>query len=617
MRAVTLTLITLLAITTLGCTTGQTAPPQGEATRQAERIVNATVEAAVRATIEASKEEPETDSTPISSATPGLDNQTPLAIQRPPATAPPEETRPNYYPMLTLMPTPMPTPTATPPPTPTAVPTPTPSPTPTLRPVVTRIPTPWPTATPRPTATPVQSLTAKDVIPRLAYERYPSLTEYILGLPWTSGNLTAFEINTIELLIRNGEFENAIEHAVNEQMLDAPDPFAMDLIGELRSFESVLEVTDPRQIKMERRVTNLPLRGQTNLTILRAKPGSKVAMDLLEHSVRAAERFMDVPFPTDQVTLRFTKRNVPNGYAGSFMAGTFSGGQVNILPRYDQDARMTTNYSSGNEKRLAEIIAHEVAHYYWHHHIDWIDEGMAETLTAYIENERTGTPISLYDRHSSAYQSIIDLEIDGPGTNQAWKHLCNYTMGQSLFLDIRDTTGNQEFVQSARRLYKTRNSPFIESVKSAFPKSGEVTRVINQHYYGDPDPNSIKESTHLTTVKQTSVSLQLGRKQTLPPWDRTPLRSFSASKYYGPIWLHMAVSYPGPGREAYVTLTVEHTSSAWSEQRIILAATSPGGALTSRHEIGPRRTPWTPGNYVASIERYGRKLAEISWTVTP
>ena len=30
-----------------------------------------------------------------------------------------------------------------------------------------------------------------------------------------------------------------------------------------------------------------------------------------------------------------------------------------------------------------------------------------------------------------------------------------------------------------------------------------------------------------------------------------------------------------------------------------------------------RRTPWLPGNYLASIEQQGKKLAEISWTVTP
>ena len=243
--------------------------------------------------------------------------------------------------------------------------------------------------------TPIHSPTAKDAIPEWGYENHPSLTEYILNLPWTSGTLTAFELNTIELLIRYAVIHsNGIESAINEHLIAEPDPFAIDIIQEFGSFEHSPEVADPRQIKVERRLINLPLHGQTNLLILRAQPGSKVAMDLLENAVRSAERFMGVPFPTDQVTLRFTKRNVEKGYDGSFNPSPFAIGRIQILPTHDQHALVTTHYSPGNEKRLAEIIAHEVAHYYWHHHVSWINEGMAETLEAYIENDRVGTPIA-------------------------------------------------------------------------------------------------------------------------------------------------------------------------------------------------------------------------------
>ena len=485
-------------------------------------------------------------------------------------------------------------------------------------------PTPAPTTTPtpaRPTPAPTQipahSLTAEDAIPEWAYENHPALTQYILDLPWTSGELTALEFNTIELLIRYAAIHsNAIEHAKKEHLLTGPDPFAMDIIQRIGFFESAPEVTDPRQIQVEQRLINLPLRGQTNLLILRAQPGSEVAMDLLENSVRSAERFMNIPFPTDQVTLQFTKKNVEEGYAGSFTP-SFPVGTVQILPKYDQHALVTTHYSPGNEKHLAEIIAHEVAHYYWHDRVNWINEGMAEILTSYIENDRVGTPLALYHPPCSEYQSIIELEIDSPRPSEVWKFLCNYSMGQSLFLDIRGIIGSQEFIQGARRLYKTRTAPHIESVKSAFPNSGDMPRVINQHYYGDPDPKITEPPPQLPTIKLTSASLQLERRQTLPPWDRTPLSSFSASRYHGPIILILNVPPQGQGSRPSVTLTVEHPESAWSEQSIIEAATSLESTISSRHEIGPRRTPWTPGKYLASIEQYGKKLAEISWTVTP
>ena len=464
------------------------------------------------------------------------------------------------------------------------------------------------------TSTPAHSPTAEDAIPEWAYENHPSLTEYILNLPWASGKLTAFEFNTIELLVRYAVVHsNGIEYAINENLLAEPDPFAIDIIQEFASYESAPEVADPRQIKAERRLINLPLRGQTNLLILRAQPGSRVAMDLLENAVRSAERFMGIPFPTDQVTLRFTKLNVQKGYDGSFSSGSFSGGQVRILPTHDQHPLVTTHYSPGNEKRLAEIIAHEVAHYYWHHHANWINEGMAETLTSYIENDRVDAAIAPHNPPCSIYQSIIELEIASTRRSEYSKFLCNYSMGESSFLDLHDILGDQEFIQSVRRLYKTRNNPYIESVKSAFPNSVETRSVINQHYYGDANPKNIKPSPQLPTIQITSASLHLEREQTLPPWDKTPLRSISASNYYGPLVLVVTIPRHGQGRQPYITLTVKHAESDWSEQRII----NPPTSASSSHRIGPRRTPWLPGNYLASIEQEGKKLAEISWTVTP
>ena len=322
---------------------------------------------------------------------------------------------------------------------------------------------------------------------------------------------------------------------------------------------------------------------------------------------------MDVPFPTDLVTLEFTKGS-DSGH--EFRDGQFKGdgwsGNIQVKPIHDQHALVTTNYSPGNEKRLAKIIAHEVAHYYWHDHIRWINEGMADTLASYIENDRVGDPIALSKPECRWYPGIIFLENDSPPQTEYAKFLCNYTLGQSLFLAIEASIGKEEFIQGVRRLYKTRTAPHIESVKSAFPNSGDTPEIIKYHYYGDPDfydEDNPPPSLQLPTFKITSASLQLGRIQSLPPWDRTPFSSFSASRYHGPIMLFATLQRQGEGSRPSVTLTVEHPESAWSEQHII-----EGGG---RAIIGPRRTPWTPGKYLASIEQYGKKLAEISWTVTP
>ena len=405
--------------------------------------------------------------------------------------------------------------------------------------------------------------TAEEPIPEWAHQHLPALTEYLLEQPWVTDTLTAFELHTVELLLRDGVSQaNAIELAIEEGLLSGPDPFAMDIIQSIHGFGSAPEVTDPKQIQVEHRTINLPLRGQTNLLILRAQPGSKVSMDLLENAVKEAERFMDVPFPTDQVTLEFTKGK-DSGH--EFRDGQFKGddwsGKVQVNPMHDQHALVTTNYSPGNEKRLAEVIAHEVAHYYWNHHITWIDEGMAETLMSYIENDRVGGPIALSSPECRWYPGLFFLENDSTLRREYDKFQCNYTLGQSLFLAIEASIGKEEFLRGARRLYHTRFTPSIESVRAAFPNSGGTPEIINYHYYGDPDSYDVDnppQPMQLPTAQLTSVRLRLERMQTFPPWDFTPISSFSASKYHGPIILVVGTQDYGQGGKPYLALTIKH-----------------------------------------------------------
>ena len=648
MRIAIAIILIILSGTTLSCTSSQQAPTQDilatveamvEATKEADRAVSATVQAvlkeqntripiattpailaATKATEIRGKRETTTADPPTTpeSLAPPANISTQTAPTIPAATSPyvpptleprrqaptpttvvPEPTLPP-----TSRPTLMPTVEPTPPPTPHPTLMPTPEPTPTLMP--TPEPTPTPTTEPTPTPTPDSSPTAEEIIPEWLHENGADIVEKLLNLPWTSGRLTAAEATTLKHLAMNGWKRNALALVIETGLLEEPDPFAMDIIHRVEFFESAPEVSDPRQIQIEQRTVNLPLRGQTNLLILRAQPGSKAAMDLLENAVRSAEQFMDIPFPTDQVVLRFTSQNVTLGYAGSYMPPGYLGGMAQILPTYDQ-------HSPGNEKRLAEIIAHEVSHYYWHHHRSWVDEGMAETMESYIENGRVGTPIALSRPACSAYQSIIELEIESPTRSEHSKFICNYTMGKSLFLDLRDVAGEEQFIKSVRQLYRTRTRPNIDAVKSAFANLEDATEVIERHYYGEADPLNVR-TTEITSTPLTSARLHLEEEQILPPWNHypPPLRSFSASEYYGPIFLMVTVPHEEQGALKHVTLTVNHEDSDWDEHRIIRIST----ASTSRHFIGPRRSPWLPGNYTASIEQDGKILDTVTWTVT-
>ena len=117
MRILVVILSILLATTALGCIAGQREPTpnpqanaddQREAAKQAEMIVNATVEAevktalqvqeAVRSTMEARNGEQATEPAPTTLPTPWTESPTPMVVQWPAATVSPEEARPTDHP---------------------------------------------------------------------------------------------------------------------------------------------------------------------------------------------------------------------------------------------------------------------------------------------------------------------------------------------------------------------------------------------------------------------------------------------------------------------------------------------------------------------------------------
>ena len=106
-------------------------------------------------------------------------------------------------------------------------------------------------------------------------------------------------------------------------------------------------------------------------------------MDLLEHSVRAAERFMGASLPTNYVGLLYE-----DAVHGSF-AGTNFGTHIAILPKYDIDDGSHEAASAGS------TVAHEVAHYYWSGNADWVDEGAAELMASIVDGARTGRPVGV------------------------------------------------------------------------------------------------------------------------------------------------------------------------------------------------------------------------------
>ncbi len=192
------------------------------------------------------------------------------------------------------------------------------------------------------------------------------------------------------------------------------------------------KLLDPEQVTLEERTITLPLAGETEISIVRTRPGGDHTMDFLEHSVRSIEEFMGLPFPRQQVIYLFTEAQ-----GGGIHHGT------HVSIRADEQAT--------SAESMFDIVAHEASHYYWRRSPSWMVEGGAtfmesvvrDTLHGRLNTEPYGPPRSIAE--------LEELERD-PSTSREFSR-CNYTLGERLFRDLYRNMDDTTFRLAFRRLY--------------------------------------------------------------------------------------------------------------------------------------------------------------------
>ena len=197
---------------------------------------------------------------------------------------------------------------------------------------------------------------------------------------------------------------------------------------------------DPNRVALEERIIDLPLAGKTYLAIISTAAGADRSMNLLEHSVRQVEAFMDEPLPINYVGVLFE-----NAVVGS-AAGTNFGTHIAIRPKFDIDDGSQAADFTGH------VIAHEVAHYYWSGNDDWVDEGAADFLASISERARTGQPLEATNHPCAVASSINALaRFDTNRDPDAFD--CNYALGERLFLDMYGSLDENRFKRGFGTLY--------------------------------------------------------------------------------------------------------------------------------------------------------------------
>ena len=289
---------------------------------------------------------------------------------------------------------------------------------------------------------------AVSVVTNMDYIAYQDmeLAGWIVDMPFlaTLEPPDAAAVNALARLAWNdaGALQEVLQHpTLRDGISDEWAPIVAMLYDVNQAAPSFLEtLLDPAQVTLEGRSVTLTHSGAVDLVIIRTGPGARRSMDLLEHGVRSADEFMGEPLPINYVGLLFGTAVL--GYA----AGTMYETHIVVLPEYDVDDGSEATNAAGR------LIAHEVAHYYWHRNPNWLDEGLAELMAAISENARTGAAVDIAYDYCSAGDNIALLErLDAGGV--IYDYDCNYALGGQFFLDLYRTLGDRAFREGVRRLY--------------------------------------------------------------------------------------------------------------------------------------------------------------------
>ena len=263
-------------------------------------------------------------------------------------------------------------------------------------------------------------------------------TEELIELPWVvegRNHLALYSLRSIEGGLPGEYFDRVVSHpTVTDGITDQEAKIIAALVPDAVLDPVLLDkLLDPEQVSLEERTVTLPLAGETELAIIRTRPGNDYTMDTLERAVSSIEEFMGLAFPGPGQPVLFWFEESPfQGRAAKLST------HVSIL----EDER------NMGEGLMLGVVAHESSHYYWGYDTVWISEGAASFMESIVMNTVNGP---LGRPPCSDARSIAEFE-DLERDPTVWD-ACPYSLGERLFRDLYRNMDDTTFRLAFRRLY--------------------------------------------------------------------------------------------------------------------------------------------------------------------
>ena len=422
---------------------------------------------------------------------------------------------------------------------------------------------------------------------------------------------------------RQDDFQRVLSHpTLSNGITDDWAKIVATLYGVSDTNPALIDtLLNPEQVSIEETTIDLPLAGETLLTIIRTAPGAERSMDLLEHAVHHHEEYMATSFPTGYVGWLFGDAVTPS------FAGTNFGTHIASLSQYDVDD------GSDDAEYAGRHSAHEVAHYYWRDNNNWVDEGIANFMEYISENARTDQPIEVTEYPCGYLRTIAELEAlevtSEEGDDSVFT--CNYALGERLFLDLYRNLGADAFRQGLRNLYLVSQTvqeddgeAGIEHVRTAFKDvegvDDQVVDMITARWYDGTEPyDTSARDTDPVNRRFITVNGGIDVAYLAATSGGPPATSFSANSADDWVQLFLDYSYSvGNTTEVPLELVTYFEDGFVFDREYVTFTAAPGfiGATWWLSVGASPSNPWAPGKYEVYVYNEGRKLVELEYEVT-
>ena len=313
----------------------------------------------------------------------------------------------------------------------------------------------------------------------VAHKSLPVAQE-LIGMPFMSGYqpADALALDAISEIIRDGFSANLTSSWVFQDGITDEWAPVVAAAGTLGSGSAISQYLDETAITVESGKYTTTDGQPLVITLIRPEnaAGSAATLELAREAVVGVEAVMQLPLPVRHVIIAFDPRAVSADYVG-----TNHGYAIGI----------TDENPDGGPASLRNTLFHEVAHYWWGGNVNWIDEGMADTIAATASLAVGDAWEAKPNRRKEC--AARNISVLGHSRRGDGQFHCNYYLGEKLFRDLQAAMTPADFTAAIQALYfASRAKPAPQSadeyradlaeVRQAFPEQREI---IDRHYNGD------------------------------------------------------------------------------------------------------------------------------------